>query len=106
MQAAQVQQRMTQLLPDNPEEQLRGFLALWDNPYFLSLVGDLDRELDSSTAHAYDILETNEHFREVGRGLGLVRLRQLVEGRIKDLSSVVRERDDNVIEHNRQQQQQ
>ena len=72
-------------LPEDPEAQLRGYQALYQNPFYLSLLAKLAVEEQQATADVFSNTDTNVHFKYVGLTLGLVRIKQLHLGEIEDL---------------------
>ena len=84
-------------LPEDVETRLRGFQALFQNPYYLHLLQVLTLEEAGATDRVFrgSLEPVSEHFKEVGRALGLVRIRDLHLGLIEDLKQQKKESDEN-----------
>lgn len=93
----QLNQQLLELnLPVNPEERLRGFRELYQNPFYLYLLAQLAQEEASETTTVFqgDVGNTNNHFRSVGLALGLVRIKDLHLGVIEDLRQQIKEQNE------------
>jgi hypothetical protein len=79
-------------LPEDPELILRGLRELYQNPYYRYLLEQLAVEEITATAEVFQVLEpASEHFKNVGLTLGLVRLKDIHLGKIKDLEETIKE---------------
>lgn len=80
-------------LPVDPVDQLRGFQALYQNPFYLTLLASLVAEEQAATAEVFQAEPDpgNQHFKAVGMALGLARIKDLHVGKIADLQELVKE---------------
>lgn len=88
-------------LPEEPETQLRGFKALWDNPYYLELLRALAVEEAEATNEAFfGEMNSKQHFVEVGKVQGLVRIKALHLSLIDTLTQSVNGNNNNSVNEN------
>ncbi len=79
-------------MPDNPEDQLRGLKELHLNPFYLALLARLASEEITAAAEVFQGKhDSNEHFVNIGRALGLARVRDAHAGMIEDLETKLKE---------------
>ena len=75
------------------EMQLRGFQLLCQNPFYLYLLARLAMDEAAATNLVFqgDSERTNEHFIAVGKALGLVRMKELLLGKVADLKTQLKD---------------